>query len=308
MRICVVGGYGVGMTMRLDHAPEAGETVADGILSVGPGGKGSNQAIACARLGAEVSLFTAVGADAPGRDALRLWSAEGVGQRAVQKSSPTMTGFILLDESGENRIAVAPGALAELEPTDLESFEAVILGAEVLLVSLEVPMAVAVRALGLAHDAGVATVLNPAPARPLPAEAWGMIDYLTPNAGEGHRLLASSDVQADEVTAGALSDRGGGVVVMTRGARPTLVHSPTEVFQVEPPRVDRVRDTTGAGDAFSAAFAVALAEGLELAPAVEFANAAGALSVGVPEVVPSLPLRLDVEEHLRRQRGTVERP
>lgn len=298
MRISVVGGYGVGMTMQVASAPKAGETVGDGILSVGPGGKGSNQAIACARLGAEVTLFTAVGPDAAAADAAQLWWSEGVDCTAIQKPAATMTGFILVEPSGENRIAIAAGALAQLVPEDLAGFAAAIEASDVLLVSLEIPVEVAVEALAIAHRAGVITVLNPAPAAELPAAAWATIDYLTPNSGEGIALLGGEQGgRADEV-ARQLRSRFGPTVVMTRGADGTLVESETGSFAVPALPAPGVRDTTGAGDSFSAAFAVALAERKQLADAVRFANAAGALAVSVDEVIPSLPDRDALESFL----------
>jgi ribokinase len=295
MRISVVGGYGVGMTMRLTHAPSAGETVGDGILLVGPGGKGSNQAIACARLGAEVSLLTAIGRDSAACEGTELWDAEGVDSFAVVKTARTMTGFIMVDESGENRIAVAPGALAQLEVADLDRFLPTIGSSDVLLVSLEVPMTVAVAALEAARRAGVTTVLNPAPVAALPDAAWALADYLTPNTGEGERLAGIGNKPSRTEIARALSDRTGGTVTMTGGSSRTIVESPSESFTVEALPVEKVRDTTGAGDAFNAALAVAIADGRDLLDAVRFANAAGALAVGVSEVVPSLPRRAAVE-------------
>jgi ribokinase len=302
MKISVVGGYGVGMTMRLARFPRAGETVADAALSVGPGGKGSNQAIACARLGAEVALFTAVGRDSAAGDARALWSAEGIDVASVvDKDSETMTGFIFVDSSGENRIAVAPGALGELDVSDLEGFRDTVCASDLLVVSLEIPVAVAVAALSIARDAGVRTVLNPAPAKPLPVEAWQYIDFLTPNVTEGRVLAAAGepDVDSDpESIAARLQSRFGGVVVMTRGSFPTLIATETETFSVDSLPVAKIEDTTGAGDAFTAAFAVGVAEGRDVVDAVRFANAAGALAVGKREVVPSLPTRSDVERSL----------
>ncbi len=287
MKISVIGGYGVGMTMRLDHSPNAGETVTGGVLSTGPGGKGSNQAIACARLGAEVSLLTAVGSDAAGDHARALWAAEGVDASAVPTTpAATMTGFILVDATGENRIAIAPGALDLLSVRDLDGFAEQIRASDVLLVSLEIPIDVAVAALALARNAGVTTILNPAPAAALPQSVWASVDYLTPNATEAELLLAGTRDSA--VT-----------VVTTRGGLPTQVDAPGGVsFSVDSIPVDSVVDTTGAGDAFSAAFAVAIAERRELTDAVRFASAAGALAVGVAEVVPSLPHRAAIEEFL----------
>src|SRR4051812_39951512 len=141
MRIAIAGGYGVGLTMRLARAPEAGETVTGGTLSADDGGKGSNQAVAAARLGATVSLFTAIGSDDHGARARALWEREGVDSGAViETSAPTMTGFIIVDDEGENRIAIAPGALALLTPQTVDRFRAVIASADLLVVSLEIPI------------------------------------------------------------------------------------------------------------------------------------------------------------------------
>lgn len=299
MKISVVGGYGVGMTMQVGRAPEAGETVADGVLSVGPGGKGSNQAIACARLGAQVSLFTAVGRDPAAADAAELWATEGVRCVPAVKSAATMTGFILVEPSGENRIAVAAGALAQLTTRDLDPFVDEIASSDLLLVSLETPIPVAVAALATARRIGVATVLNPAPAAELPHSAWSSVDYLTPNSGEAARLLRVQGTGTPSEIARTLHERYNVTVVMTRGASPTVVESETESFTVDAMRAPRVRDTTGAGDSFSAALAVALAEGRDLRDAVRFANGAGALAVSVDEVIPSLPRRADLEEFLK---------
>ena len=299
MKISVVGGYGVGLTMQVGHAPAAGETVGDGVLAVGPGGKGSNQAIACARLGADVSLFTAVGRDPAAADAAELWSAEGVHCAPAVKSAPTMTGFILVEPSGENRIAIAAGALAELTPSDLDPFVEEIASSDLLLVSLEIPIPVAVAALAAAKRFGATTVLNPAPAGELPEEAWSTVDYLTPNSGEAVLLLRGRSAGAPTQTARSLRDRWGRTVVMTCGASPTVVETPTESFTVDALRAPRVTDTTGAGDSFSAALAVAIAEKYALRDAVRFANGAGALAVSVDEVVPSLPRRADLEAFLK---------
>ncbi|MCU1470603.1 MAG: ribokinase [Glaciihabitans sp.] len=308
MKISVVGGYGVGMTMRLDQWPRVGETVAGGVLSIGPGGKGSNQAIACARLGAEVSLFTAVGSDSAADDARALWEAEGVDSTAVvTKAGATMTGFILVDADGENRITIAPGALDLIRVADLHGFAATIRASDVLIVSLEIPMVVAAAALDIARDGGVSTVLNPAPAAVLPASIWRSVDYLTPNETEAGRLLGGKTGSDDaEGTAAELGSRFRGVVVMTRGGLPTLVDTGGASFAVDALAVDTVEDTTGAGDAFTAALTVALVDGLDLEQAVRFANAAGALAVGVRDVIPSLPRRADIERLLAKHSRKAE--
>ncbi|MCW5950772.1 MAG: ribokinase, partial [Propionibacteriaceae bacterium] len=184
MRIAVVGSYGVGLTMRVNRLPAGGETLTDGVFSIGHGGKGSNQAVAAARLGAEVSFLTAVGADPFGTAACELWRDEGVRAIVLTTGAATMVGVILVEPGGENRIVIAPGALAELSPADVDAFEDAIATADILVTGFEIPVPVARRALQLARRHGVRTLLNPAPAVPLDAELWELTDVLTPNQSE----------------------------------------------------------------------------------------------------------------------------
>ncbi|MBB0245371.1 ribokinase [Streptomyces alkaliphilus] len=294
MKIAVVGSYGVGLTMWVPRAPAPGETVSDGAFREEPGGKGSNQAVAAARLGAEVSLLTAVGDDDFARTARRLWGAEGVdATHVVTTDAHTMTGFILVEPSGENRIAIAPGALNHLTAEHVEDFREVIAAADILVVSMEIPEAVVLAALRVGREAGTATLLNPAPARPLPDDAWRLIDVITPNQTEAPVLLGRAgepDADAEELVA-ELRDRTGGSAVLTLGGRGALVAGPRGVTRVPARPVDRVIDTTGAGDAFTAALAVALASGRDVPSGVEFAAAAGARAVTVAGVIPALPTR-----------------
>jgi len=273
-RVAVVGSYGVGLTFVVDRAPGAGETRIGERFRIDHGGKGSNQAIGCARLGARVSFLTAVGDDAFGAAARTLWDAEGVETEAVVAEEATMAGAILVEASGQNRIVIAPGALSRLEPAHVEAFAPRIETADVLLVQLEIPLAGALRALELADDAGVPAILNPAPApsRPIAVRCA----YVTPNEGEA------------EAVAGA---RARTVVTLgERGAR--LGDTPVPAFAA------RAVDTTGAGDAFNAAFAVALAEGRDELDAVRFGCAAGAFMVEREGVLPGLPTRAELDEIL----------
>ncbi|WP_431986719.1 ribokinase [Streptomyces griseoflavus] len=294
MKIAVVGSYGAGLTMRVPKAPAAGETVSGGLFDAGAGGKGSNQAIAAARLGAAVSLLTAVGDDEFGRSARELWEREGVAaEHVVTAHAPTMVGFILVEPSGENRIAIAPGALDELDAAAVESFRAEIASADILVVSMEIPEEAVVAALRTGRETGTRTLLNPAPARPLPDECWPLIDVLTPNQTEAPVLLGlgAEHGLGDEELAGALRDRTGGVVVLTRGGEGALVAQSSGLRTVPPHPAPAVVDTTGAGDSFTAAFAVALAEGQPVERAVGFAAVAGSHTVTIAGVVPALPTR-----------------
>ncbi|SCF19861.1 ribokinase [Micromonospora viridifaciens] len=303
MKIAVVGSYGAGLTMQVPRMPVAGETLAGGQFASGHGGKGSNQAVAAARLGAEVSFLTAVGADQFGAAARQLWADEGVDASRVRTAdAATMVGVILVDDEGENRIAIAPGALDELSLADVEGFADRIAAADLTVVSLEIPLPVALAALRTAHERGVPTLLNPAPAVALPDEAWEWIDVLTPNASEA-RVLTGRDpdgtASGDELV-DLLRTRYAGTVVLTLGAEGALVDRDGQRTRVAPVTVPRVVDTTGAGDAFTGALAVALVRGDDLTEAVRFAAAAGAHTVGIAEVIPALPRPDDVAALLRR--------
>jgi ribokinase len=273
-RVAVVGSYGVGLTVELDRVPAAGETVVGRSFRTDHGGKGSNQAVGAARLGAQVDFLTAIGDDAFGHEAIALWHAEGGHADAVVTSAPTMTAPILVEPSGENRIVIVPGALEELGRSHVDAFADRIESADVCVVQLEIPLDTALYALEVARRAGVRTILNPAPA---PAAAIAPeVDFVTPN-----------ETEADSV----------------RGARARLVltlgDEGAELDGVRvPPFPATVVDTTGAGDAFTAAFAVALAEGRDELEAVRWGCAAGAHMVEHAGVVPGLPSRAELEERL----------
>ena len=301
MRVAVVGGYGVGMTMGVSRFPVAGETVLGGSCVAGPGGKGSNQAIAAARLGAEVGLLTAVGADRPAEDARQLWVKENVGSEHVVCSDlPTMVGFILVNDAGENEIAIAPGALTQLSPEHVEAFRPVIREADVAVVSMEIPIQAVCAALRIARQEGTTSLLNPAPAAPLPEEAWEWIDIVTPNQGEAAQLLGLDEQQG--LDAGALLARlratTDATIVLTLGSRGCAVSVGEDSYLVEALAPPRVEDTTGAGDSFTAALAVAVAEGLPLREAVRFAAGAGAHAVSVAGVIDALPTRENISRIL----------
>jgi len=277
-KIAVVGSYGVGLTFELARAPERGETVVGERFRTDPGGKGSNQAIGAARLGAGVSLLTAVGEDAFGDEAFELWAAEGVDASAVVRvPDPTMCGAILVEPSGDNRIVIVPGALTRLAPAHVDEFGDRIAASDVLLVQLEIPLETAVYALGVGRRHGVRTILNPAPAPAEPIAAAA--DYLVPNETEARAVAGASGTLV--VTLGADGARLGGERVA--------------------PFAAEVVDTTGAGDAFCAAFGVALAEGREELEAVRWGCAAGAHMVEHSGVVPGLPTRAELEHRLAHE-------
>lgn len=301
MKIAVVGGYGVGMTMTIPRFPSPGETVLGGTYRPGPGGKGSNQALAAARLGAHVELLTAIGGDRAGDDGLALWTDAGIGTDAVVRAeSATMVGFILVDAAGENEITIAAGALDELTAAHVEPFRSAIRAADVAVVSLEIPLDAACAAMRIAHEEGTLCVLNPAPAAELPEDAWRWIDVMTPNRGEAAQLLGLDEHSAP--AAGELltrlREKTSAAIVMTLGADGAAVCDGSERYAVAPFAPHRVADTTGAGDTFTAALAVALAEGQPLADAARFAAAAGCHAVTVHGVLQALPSRDAVDRIL----------
>lgn len=301
MKIAVVGAYGVGKTMRIPQFPAAGETVSGGRYSAGPGGKGSNQAIALARLGADVELVTAIGMDDAGREARALWETEGVGTTHVAaKDAATMVGFILVDNSGENEIAIAPGALDHFGVADVEAFRATIQEADMLLVSLEIPVETACAALRIAHEEGTIALLNPAPAIDLPAEVLEWVDIFTPNQSEAARILGLDDSHGltPEELLTRLRAKMAGTIVLTLGSDGCAVLGTDGPVLVPPFAPPAVVDTTGAGDTFTAALAIALSEGQGLTDAVRFASAAGAHAVTVAGVIDALPTRDDIERIL----------
>jgi ribokinase len=293
--VVVAGGYGVGLTMRLPRFPQPGETVTDGVLSAGHGGKGSNQAVGAARLGAEVSLLTAIGSDAAGTEAVAMWAVEGVDAgAALRASAATMTGFILVDAAGENCIAIAPGALGYLQNEHAEAFRSRIAEADIVLVSLEIPLAVALRVLEIAAEEGVPTILNPAPApEVLPASVWRHVTYLTPNRSEAIALLGGPVRSAPDLVA-ELSSLTGGTVILTLGHEGAIVASSVGQVAIEAVPPVAVVDTTGAGDAFNAALAVALAAGVDPVAATQRAAQAGSYSVAHAGALPGLPRRADL--------------
>lgn len=298
VRLAVVGSYGTGLTMRTPRVPGPGETLSGATFSAGPGGKGSNQAIGAARLGAQVSLLTAIGADDFGAAAQSLWAAEGVDASGVVIApEPTMVGVILVEDGGENRIVLAPGALDFLDPRHVAAFAQRIGEAELLMVCNEIPVATVVAALQAARHRGVKTLFNPAPARDLPADARHLVDYLTPNLPEA-RVLAG--VEGDSADIATVLDRlrqlYSATIVLTAGSDGCYVDDAstgarTHVAPIQPPAVV---DTTGAGDAFNAAFATALSRGATAVEAARYGNAAGAFAVGRPEVIPGLATRAEL--------------
>lgn len=294
--VVVVGSVNVDVVVRVPHLPGAGETVTRGTYRFAAGGKGGNQAVAAARLGAHTRLIACVGDDDHGRAAVAELQAEGVLTDDIQVDAAAPTGLaaVLVDEAGENSIAVASGANHALDPDRVAGAILAIAAPTdvVVLACLEVSDEVVLAAAAAASRRGWPFVLNPAPARHLPADLLGFVTVLTPNENELGRLgfagsaqLLSGGATAVVTTLGAV-----GAEVCTASSSPTLVPAPS---------VGAV-DTTGAGDTFSGALAVSLAEGASLMHAARFACAAAGLSTTGPGARSAMPTRAEAMAVLMR--------
>lgn len=302
--ITVVGSYAAGLVMKAERLPTRGETLLGSGYRVDHGGKGSNQAVGCARLGAEVRFVARVGTDEFGEKALHLYRNEGVRTDHVRQTqnSPTGVGFIMVEQaSGHNCILLDPGANDRLSAEDVFHADRVFDSAGVVLTQLEIPVEAARAAMECGRAGGALTLLNPAPVRPLGDEILASVDVLTPNEVEARVLAgmaADSEVEPEKA-AHELIGRGVKQVVVTLGEKGALIltaNSTTRVPAVELPVVD----TTGAGDSFNAGLATALACGADLESAVRFAIITGGLAVTREGVIPALPHRETVLDYFRQ--------
>ena len=301
-KIAVVGSLNMDLVIRTPRLPAPGETILGREFTTAPGGKGANQAIAAAKLGASVAMVGRVGSDGFGRTLREGLSADAVDITHVFTDDYAATGVavIQVDDQGQNTIVVASGANAQVTRADVDKSRAVLTSANALVVQLEVPLNTVAHALQLARGAHVLTILNPAPAQRLDPDMLALADILVPNETEAGFLTgtAASDWGAAEAAAGELHRRGARTVVITLGARGALVFENNMAHQVPPFQV-RAVDATAAGDAFVAALAVARASGRDMDTALREASAAGALTATKLGAQPSLPTRKDLDEFLK---------
>jgi len=292
--ITVVGSFAVGLTMRAPKLPVFGETMLGSDFDMGPGGKGSNQAVATARLGARSALVGMIGRDKLASIATELYAAEAVDTSHLTARSERATGvgFIILNDRGENFIILDMGANELMDAAAVDEAEQSIARSDVVMAVLEIPTVAAARAMALGRRNGVRTILNPAPARPLSADILADVDFLTPNESELRILLGrpADDPSSSRELAAELRRQGAGAVVVTLGRAGALILSDDLDVVIPAAQVDVV-DTTGAGDAFNSGFAVALAEGRDLVDAVRYGVVCGGLACTKLGVVPSLPDR-----------------
>jgi len=300
-KVVVVGSSNTDMVVKVPRLPGAGETVLGGLFVEAAGGKGANQAVAAARSGAAVTFIAKVGADSLGERAIAGFRSDGIDVSWIARDTESASGvaLIMVDDQGQNCIAVASGANGRLAPCDLEAAEDAFGGARVVLAQLETPLPTVCRAAEMARDVGALFLLNPAPAQAIPASLMQLVDVLIPNEVEAEGLtgIAVVDEWSARKAAETLVDSGAGAVVVTLGKRGAYLlagsHSePVPGYSVSPV------DATAAGDAFCGALASALSDGDTLPVAVQYANAVAAVSVTRLGAQPSMPSRLEVKEWL----------
>ena len=302
--IVILGIFVADTAYRADRMPKMGETILGRSFALGPGGKGSNQAVAAAMAGGRTHFITRLGRDDFAQIARATWDKARV-QAEVTEDSDSYTGaaFIFLEEAtGNNAIIVSPGAAARITPGDLDAKADLIRGAAVFVTQLEQPIPAARRGLEIARAAGVTTILNPAPAAALDDDLLALCDYLTPNESEAEALtgLPVTTLEEAERAADALLARGVGAVVITLGSNGALYRDQRQSVHVPVISAGPVVETTGAGDAFNGGFAVALSEGGDVVEAVRFGCATAGISVTRAGTAPSMPARAEIEALLAR--------
>ena len=302
--VAILGIFVADLAFRSNRQPDLGETLIGSGFKMGPGGKGSNQAVAAARAGAKVSLISRLGRDAFGDIAQATWKTEGIASHvALSGSDPTGAAYIFVsDETGENAIIVVPGAADHISVADVDAARGVIETAKVFVTQLEQPIPAAKRGLEIARAAGVTTLFNPAPAAALPDDIYSLCDYVIPNETEA-RLLTGIPVDTldDARKAGdALLAKGAGTALITLGSRGALLHTRGQSLMIDAVTAGKVLETTGAGDSFVGAFATGLADGMTPVDAARFGCAAAGISVTRLGTAPSMPKRAEIEALLSR--------
>jgi ribokinase len=305
--VAILGIFVADTAYMASRLPVIGETIIGSGFTVGPGGKGSNQAVAAARAGGKVSFISKIGDDTFGHMALATWKAEGVNPRVViSTSDATGAAFIFVNPAtGENAIIVYPGAAGTISPADIEANAEAIRGAKVFVTQLEQPVDAAERGLAIARAAGVITIFNPAPAEPFPASVYGLCDYIVPNETEAATLTGIAPGSEDDARRAGdiLLERGVGCALITLGERGALFHTRGQSVLVPAVGAGKVIDTTGAGDAFVGGFAVALADGMDPIAATRFGCATAGISVTRRGTAPAMPSRAEIEALLAEGRA-----
>lgn len=299
--ILVVGSLNADLVVRAPRFPQPGETISGDDLQIIPGGKGANQAVAAARLGANVSMLGRVGKDNFGDFLLDNLKSNHVDSQLIQRDDATTgTAIVVVDSSGQNSIVLSPGANGKVSPADVE--KASFSNHDLLLLQLEIPTPTVLHAAGRARENGLRVLLNPAPAKPLSDELIAPVDFIIPNETELSLLtgMEVKDNPSAEEAARVLLQRGAKHVIVTLGSRGALLVTDTRVEQVDPFEVNAV-DTTAAGDAFIGGFATALLQDKSLEEAVRYGCACGALATTKFGAQPSLPTKEEAERFMSSQ-------
>lgn len=303
-KVAILGVFVADTAYRADRAPKMGETVLGKSFALGPGGKGSNQAVAAARAGAAVTFISRLGDDDFAELAMATWREAGV-TPAVTRDPDSYTGaayIFIEDATGDNAIIIAPGAAGDISAADIDAHAGAVTGADVFVTQLEQPIPAAQHALAMAREAGVATVLNPAPAADLSSGLLRLCDFCTPNESEAEALTGVPVQTLDDArrAGDALLGRGVGTALLTLGAQGALLHGPGVSEPIPAFDAGPVVETTGAGDAFNGGFAAALAEGRTPLEAARFGCATASISVTRPGTAPAMPGRGEIEALLAR--------
>ncbi|SDY27860.1 ribokinase [Salimicrobium album] len=289
--VTVIGSINVDMITKTTVVPDQGETVLGDEFHIKSGGKGANQAIAAARLGAEVSMIGRVGKDAHGEDMLRVLEKESINTAAVEKTDGVHTGVAnIIVSNNDNRITIVPGANNEVSRDYVRQFEKKIASSDIVLLQFEIPLETVMYCLEVCEKHDVPVIVNPAPARDLPDDYWKKADYITPNESEAAQLFSEAEISGD------LADK----LVITKGEAGVSYSENGESVTVPSYPVTPI-DTTGAGDTFNGALAVALAENESMTSAVKFANAASALSIQKFGAQEGMPGRNEIHAFLNDQ-------
>ncbi len=306
-KVLVFGSFVADLTGRGKKFPLPGETVLGTSFQSGPGGKGSNQAVAAHRAGADVQFVTKLGRDTFGRMAMDFYQQEGMDASHLMQDEAMSTGAALImvnEQTGQNEIMVYLGACNHITPEDVESCRGLIASADILLLQMEINLDALEAIIRMAHDAGVQIVLNPAPAQRLSDDLMGMIDLVTPNETEAY-LLTGVEIRCTEDASKAAKvflNKGVRGVVITLGEKGVYVTDGRQEECMERIPVQAV-DTTGAGDAFNGGLVKALAEGRNLFEAARYGNCTGALSVTRKGTAPAMPYAAQIDELFEKTYG-----
>ena len=301
--IVILGVFVADTAYRASRQPKIGETIIGNEFSLGPGGKGSNQAVAAALAGGNVHFISRLGKDDFANMAISLWEKSGITPHVTQYSdSYTGAAYIFIeDKTGNNAIIVSPGAAANINDDDITANKELIQGSRVFMTQLEQSLDAAGTALSFAKDGGAITILNPAPAQPLGENILKLCDFVTPNEIEAEQItgIPVKSINDAEIAAGKLLEKGASAAVITLGEQGALFKDNNQIIHQPSYEVGPVVETTGAGDAFNGGLAVALAEEMPIDKALRFACATASISVTRQGTAPSMPNRHEIDTLIR---------